>query len=158
MLSILLSILFIFDSTPIKVNVSNNSNIKKIESRDVIFGVKENVEELLIEKGYSLVNDTAEGIDVWVNIDNIYSPQQILNIFGMKWLRKDYVVETSICIGSSCFKGKSIRKTYIFAAFLDVENNEIPLNRKAFSKALEASLKETVKFKKTNKQQYETIF
>lgn len=158
MLSILLSILFIFDSTPIKVNVSNNSNIKKIESRDVIFGVKENVEELLIEKGYSLVNDTAEGMDVWVNIDNIYSPQQILNIFGMKWLRKDYVVETSICIGSSCFKGKSIRKTYIFAAFLDVENNEIPLNRKAFSKALEASLKETVKFKKTNKQQYETIF
>jgi hypothetical protein len=158
MLSILLSILFIFDSTPIKVNVSNNSNIKKIESRDVIFGVKENVEELLIEKGYSLVNDTAEGMDVWVNIDNIYSPQQILNIFGMKWLRKDYVVETSICIGSSCFKGKSIRKTYIFAAFLDVENNEVPLNRKSFSKALEASLKETVKFKKTNKQQYETIF
>jgi hypothetical protein len=149
MLSILLSILFIFDSTPIKVNVSNNSSIKKIESRDVIFGVKENVEELLIEKGYSLVNDTAEGMDVWVNIDSIYSPQQILNIFGMKWLRKDYVVETSICIGSSCFKGKSIRKTYIFAAFLDVENNEIPLNRKSFSKALEASLKETVKFKKT---------
>jgi hypothetical protein len=158
MLSILLSILFIFDSTPIKVNVSNNSSIKKIESRDVIFGVKENVEELLIEKGYSLVNDTAEGMDVWVNIDSIYSPQQILNIFGMKWLRKDYVVETSICIGSSCFKGKSIRKTYIFAAFLDVENNEIPLNRKSFSKALEASLKETVKFKKQKQQQYETIF
>jgi hypothetical protein len=158
MLSILLSILFIFDSTPIKVNVSNNSSIKKIESRDVIFGVKENVEELLLEKGYSLVNDTAEGMDVWVNIDSIYSPQQILNIFGMKWLRKDYVVETSICIGSSCFKGKSIRKTYIFAAFLDVENNEIPLNRKAFSKALEASLKETVKFKKQKQQQYETIF
>jgi len=158
MLSILLSILFIFDSTPVKINVSNNSNIKKIESRDVIFGVKENVEELLIEKGYSLVDDTAEGMDVWVNIDSIYSPQQILNIFGIKWLRKDYVVETSICIGSSCFKGKSIRKTYIFAAFLDVENNEVPLNRKSFSKALEASLKETVKFKKTNKQQYETIF
>ena len=158
MLSILLSILSVFDSTPIKVNVSNNSNIKKIESRDVIFGVKENVEELLIEKGYSLVNDTAEGMDVWVNIDSIYSPQQILNIFGMKWLRKDYVVETSICIGSSCFKGKSIRKTYIFAAFLDVENNEIPLNRKAFSKALEASLKETVEFKKQKQQQYETIF
>ena len=158
MLNILLSILFFFDSTPIKVHVSNNSSIKKIESRDVTFGVKENVEELLTEKGYNPVNDTMEGMDVWVNIDSIYSPQQVLNIFGMKWLRKDYVVETSICIGSSCFKGKSIRKTYIFAAFLDVENNEIPLNRKAFSKALEASLKETVKFKKQKQQQYETIF
>lgn len=158
MLNILLSILFLFDLTPIKVHVSNSSSIKKIESRDVTFGVKENVEELLTEKGYNPVNDTIDGMDVWVNIDSIYSPQQVLNIFGMKWLRKDYVVETSICIGSSCFKGKSIRKTYIFAAFLDVENNEIPLNRKAFSKALEASLKETVKFKKQKQQQYETIF
>ena len=74
----------------------------------------------------------------------------MLNIVGMKWLRKDYVVETSICIGSGCFKGKSERKTFIFAAFLDVENNEVPLNRKSFSKALEASLRETAKFK--NKQ------
>ena len=148
MLNILLSILFFFDSTPIKVHVSNNSRIKKIESRDVTFGVKENVEELLTEKGYNPVNDTMEGMDVRVDIDSIYSPQQVLNIFGMKWLRKDYVVETSLYIGESCFKGKSVRKTYIFAAFLDVENNEIPLNRKAFSKALEASLKETVKFKK----------
>jgi hypothetical protein len=86
-------------------------------------------------------------MDVWVNIDSIYSPQQILNIFGMKWLRKEYVVETSIFIGGSCFKGKGERKTFIFAAFLDVENNEIPLNRKAFSKALEASLQKTLNFK-----------
>ena len=144
MLNILLSILFLFNSTPIKVHVSNSSSIKKIESRDVTFGVKENVEELLTEKGYNPVNDTIDGMDVWVNIDNIYSPQQVLNIFGMKWLRKDYIVETSICIGSSCFKGKSIRKTYIFAAFLDVENSEVPLNRKAFSKALQSALKNNI--------------
>jgi hypothetical protein len=62
-------------------------------------------------------------------------------------LRKDYIVETSICIGSGCFKGKGERRTFIFAMFLEVEGNEIPLNRKAFSKALESSLKETVKFK-----------
>ena len=151
MLSLLSSLLFLIQPTPIKVHVNNGSSIKKIETRDVTFGVKETIEEILSNQGYTPVNDTMEGMDVWVSIDSIYSPQQILNIVGMKWLRKDYVVETSICIGSGCFNGKGERSTFIFAAFLDVENNEIPLNRKAFSKALEASLRETAKFK--NKQQ-----
>ena len=151
MLSLLSSLLFLIQPTPIKVHVNNGSSIKKIETRDVTFGVKETIEEILSGQGYTPVDDTMEGMDVWVSIDSIYSPQQILNIVGMKWLRKDYVVETTICIGSGCFNGKGERSTFIFAAFLDVENNEIPLNRKAFSKALESSLRETAKFK--NKQQ-----
>lgn len=129
---------------PIKVHVINNQTIQKVESRDVTFGVKETVEELLSNKGYNPVDDTTEGMDVRVSIDSIYSPQQIVNIMGIKWLRKDYIVETTTCIGSGCFKGKSERRTFIFAMFLDVENNEVPLNRKSFSKALEASLKNSI--------------
>jgi uncharacterized protein (UPF0297 family) len=129
---------------PIKIHVTNNQTIQKVESRDVTFGVKETVEELLSNKGYNPVNDTTEGMDVWVSIDSIYSPQQIVNIMGIKWLRKDYIVETTTCIGSGCFKGKSERRTFIFAMFLDVENNEVPLNRKSFSKALESSLKNSI--------------
>jgi hypothetical protein len=75
------------------------------------------------------------------------SPQQILNIVGLKWLRKDYIVETEICMGSGCFTGSSMRRTFIFAALLDVQNNEVPLNRKAFSKALQSSLKDAATFK-----------
>ena len=129
---------------PIKIHVTNNQTIQKVESRDVTFGVKVTVEELLSNKGYNPVNDTTEGMDVWVSIDSIYSPQQIVNIMGIKWLRKDYIVETTTCIGSGCFKGKSERRTFIFAMFLDVENNEVPLNRKSFSKALESSLKNSI--------------
>ena len=151
MLNVLLPILFALNpGDPIKVHVSENKT--KIESRSVNFGVKETVEELLSNQGYTPVDDTAIGIDVWVSVDTFYSPQQILNIFGTKWLRKDYVVTTSMCIGSGCFEGVGERRTFIFAMFLDVENNEVPLNRKAFSKALEASLKETVKFKTTKQQ------
>jgi hypothetical protein len=64
---------------------------------------------------------------------------------GLQWLKKDYFVETTICIGNSCIKSVGIRKTFIFAAFLNVENNEVPLNRKAFSKALQESLIKTTK-------------
>ena len=146
MLNFLLPILLTInpiDTTKVSVNVTNIQNIQTIGGRDVTFGVKETVEELLIEKGYT-PNDSL-GMPVQVSIDSIYSPQQIVNIMGLQWLKKDYLVQTTICIGNSCFKSVGVRKTFIFAAFLNVENNEVPLNRKAFSKALQESLIKTTK-------------
>ena len=131
------------DTTKVNIQGTNVQHIQTIGGRDVTFGVKETVEELLIEKGYT-PNDSL-GMPVQVSIDSIYSPQQIVNIMGLQWLKKDYFVETSICIGNSCFKSVGVRKTFIFAAFLNVENNEVPLNRKAFSKALQESLTKTTK-------------
>ena len=146
MLSAIASVLFALQPTPtfVKVHVNNYTQIQKIDGRDPLFGVKETVEELLIEKGYT-PQDSGEGFDVQVSIDSIYSPQELLNIIGIQWLKKDYIVETTVCIGSSCFKGVGERKTFVFAMFLNVENNEVPLNRKAFSKALQEALKNTTK-------------
>ena len=147
MLNILAPILLALtpvEPTLVKVNVINAQHIQTIGGRDVTFGVKENVEELLIEKGYTTV-DSGIAFDVQVSIDSIYSPQQLLNIMGIQWLRKDYIVETTICIGSGCFKDKGERRTFIFAMFLNVENGEVPLNKKAFSKSLQEALKNTTK-------------
>jgi hypothetical protein len=147
MLNILAPILLALtpvEPTLVKVNVINAQHIQTIGGRDVTFGVKENVEELLIEKGYTTV-DSGIAFDVQVSIDSIYSPQQLLNIMGIQWLRKDYIVETTICIGSGCFKGKGERRTFIFAMFLNIENGEVPLNKKAFSKSLQEALKNTTK-------------
>jgi hypothetical protein len=132
------------DTTKVNVQVTNVQHIQKIGDRDVTFGVKETVEELLIEKGYTPV-DSGIAFITQVSIDSIYSPQELLNIMGIQWLRKDYIVETTICIGESCYKGKGERRTFIFAMFLNVENGEVPLNRKAFSKALQESLTKTTK-------------
>jgi len=146
MLNFLLPILLTINptnTTKVSVNVTNVQHIQNIGGRDVTFGVKETVEELLIEKGYT--PDDSFGMVVQVSIDSISSPQQIVNIMGLQWLKKDYFVETTICIGNSCFKSVGVRKTFIFAAFLNVENNEVPLNRKAFSKALQESLTKTTK-------------
>ena len=134
------------DTTKIYIgNVSNSTKIEKIDGRDLTFGVKEEVEEILSNEGYFITDST--GFAVQVSITKLESPQQILNIAGLKWLRKDYIVETEICIGSGCFTGSSMRRTFIFAALLDVQNNEVPLNRKAFSKALQSSLKDAATFK-----------
>jgi hypothetical protein len=138
------------DTTKIYIgNVSNSTKIEKIDGRDLTFGVKEEVEEILNNQGYFITDST--GFSVQVSITKLESPQQILNIVGLKWLRKDYIVETEICMGSGCFTGSSMRRTFIFAALLDVQNNEVPLNRKSFSKALQSSLKDaaTLKHKKS---------
>ena len=134
------------DTTKIHVEpVFNSTKIEKIDGRDLTFGVKEEVEEILSNEGYFITDST--GFAVQVSITKLESPQQILNIVGLKWLRKDYIVETEICMGSGCFTGSSMRRTFIFAALLDVQNNEVPLNRKSFSKALQSSLKDAATFK-----------
>src|SRR5210317_70566 len=137
-LSILLAIFSLFQPAPqpkfVQVKVENQTSINLIGERPVTFGVKENMEELLANEGYS-PNDTM-GVVSRVTIDSIQSPQQILNIVGTKWLRKDYLVTVTVCMDGECKTETGKRKTFIFAAFLEVENNEIPLNRKAFSKAL----------------------
>ena len=134
------------DTTKIYIGeVFNTTKIEKIDGRDLTFGVKPEVEEILSNKGYFITDST--GFAVQVSVTKLESPQQILNIVGLKWLRKDYIVETEICMGSGCFTGSSMRRTFIFAALLDVQNNEVPLNRKSFSKALQSSLKDAATFK-----------
>ena len=120
--------------------VINSTPVQTIGDRDVRFGVKETVEELLYDKN---INPLANHITV--EIVKIESPQQKLNIVGLQWLRKDYIVEVKITIDGKEYAGDAKRKTLLFAALLDVENNEVPLNRKAFSKALQRSLEDALK-------------
>ena len=120
--------------------VINTTPIQTIEDRDVRFGVKETVEEILYDKNFN-----PQMHHISVEITKIESPQQKLNIVGMQWLRKDYIVEVKITIDGKEYIGDAKRKTLLFAALLDVENNEVPLNRKAFSKALQRSLEDALK-------------
>ena len=132
-------------SQTIGVEVNNVSKIKEIDGRDIRFGVKENVEELLLDRGFELSTKEAPNKIVEVTIMKVESPQTMLNIIGTKWLKKSYVVEVWIKLDNVTYKAEGLRNTYIFAAFLDVENNEVPLNRKAFSKALLSALKKNTK-------------
>lgn len=116
----------------------NQTTTQTVGDRDVTFGVKEEVEEILTNKGI-VVCDSGD-VKVDVNITKIESPQEIVNIMGIQWLKKDYVIETEIIKDGKTYKGIGIKKTFVFAMFLNVEGGEVPLNKKAFSKALQASL------------------
>ena len=126
-------------SAPKIDTVYNSSNIKEIDGRDVRFGVVETVEELILD-----ANLNHESAVYSVEIVSIESPQEMLNIAGTQWLKKNYVVKVAIIHDGKYYYGQEIRKTTLFAMFLDVEGGEVPLNRKAFSKALESALKKSV--------------
>ena len=87
MLSVLASVLLSIQlAISVKVsNVRNSTPIEKIGDRPVVFGIKETLEEILVDQGYSL---DSNGMDVSVSLDEISSPQRILNIIGLQWLKK----------------------------------------------------------------------
>lgn len=138
MINLLLPI-FLSVSNPQIDTVYNSSHISQIDGRDVRFGVEETVEELLIDAGLDLVNSTYS-----VDIILIESPQEMLNIAGTQWLKKNYIVKTAIIHNGQYYYGEGKKKTMLFAMFLDVAGGEVPLNRKAFSKALQKSLENAV--------------
>ena len=121
----------------------NQTKIQTVGDRNITFGVKEEVEEILSNKGIVLCDSGDVKIDV--AITKIESPQEIVNIMGIQWLKKDYIVETEIIKEGTSYKGVGIKKTFVFAMFLNVEGGEVPLNKKAFSKALQTSLKSASK-------------
>ena len=61
------------DTTKIYIdNVSNSTKIEKIDGRDLTFGVKEEVEEILNNQGYFITDST--GFAVQVSITKLESP------------------------------------------------------------------------------------
>ena len=121
----------------------NQTKIQTVGDRNITFGVKEEVEEILSNKGIVLCDSGDVKIDV--AITKIESPQEVINIMGIQWLKKNYIIETEIVKDGKTHKGIGIKKTFVFAMFLNVEGGEVPLNKKAFSKALQSSLKSASK-------------
>jgi hypothetical protein len=121
----------------------NQTKIQTVGDRNITFGVKEEVEEILSNKGIVLCDSGDVKIDV--AITKIESPQEVVNIMGIQWLKKNYIIETEIVKDGKIYKGIGVKKTFVFAMFLNVEGGEVPLNKKAFSKALQTSLKSASK-------------
>lgn len=144
MLAILLP-LFLSTSNPCyKVDtVYNHTTIETVGDRNVTFGVKETTEEIASDNGFQLCETSDKNISV--EIVKIESPEQIINIVGMQWLKKDYIVKVVVTIDGKNYESESKKSTFLFAAFLNVEDNKVPLNKKVFSKTLESSLKNAFK-------------
>ena len=116
-------------------SVTSEAKIIEIAGRPVTFGATVTLEQLIADK-FSLC-DT--GKLVKTTVKSIEMPEQLINIAGLQFLRRDYVITLIIQTGDKVYSVTAKKRIYVNAMFLTVE--QIPHNKKAYSKALEKALK-----------------
>lgn len=115
--------------------VTTIASVTEIGGRPIIFGAQTTLEEIASTK-YQLCN---EGSPITGEIKSIAMPEELLNIVGLQFLKRDYIVITEIKVNGVTVLGEAKKTVYVNAMFVSVEG--IPHNRKAYSKALEKSFK-----------------
>jgi hypothetical protein len=115
--------------------VTSIASVTEIGGRPIIFGAQTTLEEIASSK-YQLCN---EGSPISGKIKSIAMPEQLVNIVGLQFLKREYIVSTEINVNGILLQGEASKVVYVNAMFISVEG--IPHNRKAYSKALEKSFK-----------------
>jgi hypothetical protein len=115
--------------------VTSIASVTEIGGRPIIFGAQTTLEEIASSK-YQLCN---EGSPISGKIKSIAMPEQLVNIVGLQFLKREYIVSTEINVNGILLQGEASKVVYVNAMFVSVEG--IPHNRKAYSKALEKSFK-----------------
>jgi hypothetical protein len=111
--------------------VTSIATVTEIGGRPIIFGAQTTLEEIASSK-YQLCN---EGSPISGKIKSIAMPEQLVNIVGLQFLKREYIVSTEIKVNGIILQGEASKVVYVNAMFISVEG--IPHNRKAYSKALE---------------------
>jgi hypothetical protein len=121
-------------------NISLDVKVSGVDEKNLISETRKKATKILAKEGY-LVTDSS-GFSVYLSINKIETPTKNFLLLT----RKDYIIETEICIGSGCYIGTGRETTYTFGLLNKVQNPKPLLNEEAFYKALDDSLRETSKF------------
>lgn len=115
-------------------SVTSIAHVTEIAGRPITFGAQTTLEQLIADK-FSL-SDTGQNVKVQIN--SVAMPEQLVNIIGIQLLRRDYIVSVNLVAGDKVYTAEAKKRVFVNAMFLSVE--QIPHNKKAYSKALEKSL------------------
>ena len=121
-------------------SVYSTAEIKQVENRDVLFGIKIITEDLLQDKGYSL----CPGESVTINLSYIGVPENTFRIAGFAISNKITEVRVTMSIGSSMYSGSGQYKTQAKAMLLELENG-VPFQQTTLSSAIKIALQESLK-------------
>ena len=115
-------------------SVTSIAHVTEIAGRPVTFGAQTTLEQLLADK-FNL-SDTGQLVKVQIN--SVAMPEQLVNIIGLQFLKREYIVSVKLLAGDKAYTAEAKKTIFVNAMFLSVE--QIPHNKKAYSKALEKSL------------------
>jgi hypothetical protein len=138
---ILLFIPFIGMSQCVQVDsVYSTAEVKQLENRNVLFGIKAITEDLLQEKGYSL----CAGESVAVNVIYIGVPENTFRIGGFAISNKITEVRVTVSIGNNMLSGSGKYKTQAKSMLLELDNG-VPFQQTTLSTALKIAIQEALK-------------
>ena len=122
-------------------SVYSTSEVKQMESRNVLFGVKQITEDLLQNKGYDLC---ITGLPVTVNITYIGVPENTFKIGGFALSNKITEVRVVVAVGKELYQGAGEYKSTASTMVLELDNG-VPFQQTTLSSALKIALKNAFK-------------
>lgn len=142
MKNLLFSILMLFTLTSFSQNcytvkeVKNNGEIEGINPKRFTLGVKQITEEILSEKFTVCEN----GNPVNVTIVSVEAPSTGFSLGPFEKKRKKTIVKLIINIDGKEFEGEGQANTDVQSTFIELQDENLPFEKSAFSGALKKAL------------------
>ncbi len=121
-------------------NVESLAKIENINPKRFTLGVKQITEEIISEK-YKICED---GDSISVVIESIEAPTTGISIGPFEKKRKVTIVTVKLIISNKEYIGVGESKTDVKSTFIELQDENIPFEKSAFSAALKKSLQDAV--------------
>lgn len=121
-------------------NITNHGNIENINPKRFTLGVKQITEEILSDK-YSICEN---GDSVSVVIESIEAPTTGIAIGPFEKKRKVTIVKLKVYINNKVYDGVGESKTDVKSTFIELQDENLPFEKSAFSNGLKKSLLDAI--------------
>jgi ribosomal protein S1 len=144
-LLLLLPLLFLLSSDAPKECYRVTKVITLVEAPEmkkerILFGIKQMTEEILSEK----VSICEDGTPVEVEIMSIEAPSTSTSFGPFAKEKKETIVKLRIIIGKDDYWGQGKANVTVQSTFLDLNDDNLPFSKTAFSGAVKKALVEAV--------------
>jgi len=117
-------------------HVESKANIEGINPKRFTLGVKQITEEIISEK-YKICDD---GDSVSVIVESIEAPTTGISIGPFEKKRKVTIVTTKVMVNNKEYVGVGESKTDVKSTFIELQDENLPFEKSAFSSALKKSI------------------
>jgi hypothetical protein len=142
---LLLSLVFLLsaDTAPkcyTVTKVSSQVEAPEMKKERILFGIKQMTEEILSEK----VSICEDGTPVEVEIMSIEAPSTSTSFGPFSKTKKITIVKLRLIVKEEEYWGQGEANTTVQSTFLDLNDDNIPFNKTAFSGAIKKALIEAI--------------
>ena len=135
------TMLFAQDTCYTVEKVTTTVEMEEISQRRITFGIKQMLEDIISDK-YDLCMD---GKPVEVQVTSIEAPTTGIEIGPWTKVSKKTIVTLLVYMDGKIIEVEGKAKSTVEATFIDLQNDELPFNKTAFSSAVKKAIEKSLK-------------